>query len=68
MAHPSQRRIVIAAAVLAATVLALAVAWGRAGGRAEAAGGEGWVGTWSAAQAPRAAASRARASPIRRYG
>ncbi len=52
MAHPSQRRIVIAAAVLAATALALAVAGGRVGDRAEAAGGEGWVGTWSAAQAP----------------
>lgn len=52
VASPSQRRIVIAAVVLVATVLTLAVAWGRADDPAQAAPGEGWVGSWAAAQAP----------------
>jgi lysophospholipase L1-like esterase len=52
VANPSQRRVVVAAAVLVATALTLAVAWGRSGSPAEAAPGEGWVGTWAAALAP----------------
>nr|WP_203694877.1 GDSL-type esterase/lipase family protein [Catellatospora coxensis] len=52
MANSSQRRIVVAAAVLVATALTLAVAWGRSGAPAEAAPGEGWVGTWASALAP----------------